>query len=106
MPGLVTPLREVWAAPALAALIASGACATAAQPMLLPIAGQGVVAGTPVIVDVRGAASVTADGNGWRGWPEDLATLMTPVWVRIRNPSSVPVRIQYNEFTLHGQAHT
>jgi hypothetical protein len=60
----------------------------------LPEAAAGAVAGVEVSVG----------GKRWSGQPADLESLVTPLYVRVRNGSSVPVRIRYRDFTLTSQS--
>jgi hypothetical protein len=43
-------------------------------------------------------------GKRWSGQPPDLESLVTPLYVRVRNGSDVPVRIRYGDFTVAGQS--
>lgn len=89
---------------ALVGWLALGGCLTSRQAALMPAPGYGTVAGSSLAAEGRDGVTVYADGNAWRGWPQNLATVLTPVWVSIQNTSHRPVRIQHDEFTLYGQS--
>ncbi len=59
-----------------------------------PEAAAGAVAGVEVSVG----------GKRWSDQPADLESLVAPLYVRVRNGSSVPVRIRYRDFTLASQS--
>ncbi len=88
----------------LAGVFVVGGCATSHEMALMPAAGYATVAGSSLAVEARGGVTIAADGNAWQGWPQNLPTVLTPVWVTIQNTSGHPVRVQYHEFTLNGQS--
>ena len=45
---------------------------------------------------------LVADGDAWKGTPENLERSLTPVLVRLENHSGRPVRLQYSDFALVG----
>jgi hypothetical protein len=70
------------------------ACAHA--PQLVPAPGA------PAAATVAGV-EVSAGGKRWSGEP-DLESLVTPLYVRVRNGSFAPVRIRYGDFTVTGRS--
>lgn len=44
-----------------------------------------------------------ADGDAWRGYPSDLESRLTPIYVRLENGSGRPLRLSYTDFSLVGQ---
>jgi hypothetical protein len=43
---------------------------------------------------------VLVDGDAWKGEPRDLAKVITPIWVTVRNRSRQPARIIHQNFSL------
>jgi len=72
------------AALALAALLLTACAGPASPPATATAAGVEVVAVT----------------NAWRGWPGNLATVVTPVRVRVVNRGEVPLRLSPTSFAL------
>ena len=83
-------------------LLASiGACAR--QPELLPSSGyRSAIGRRSLAVESRSGVTMTADGSVWDSPPKNLATEVTPVWVTLYNATRLPLRVQYDEFTLRG----
>jgi hypothetical protein len=75
------------------------ACAHA--PQLIPAPGAPRDPDSP---DAAAAAvagvEVSVGGKRWSGQPPDLDSLVTPLYVSVRNGGGVPVRIRYADFTV------
>jgi len=88
---------------ALLLLLLLLACAHA--PQLVPAPGA---PRDPTFPEAAAAAvagvEVSVGGKRWSGQPAELESLVTPLYVRVRNGSSVPVRIQFRDFTLISQS--
>lgn len=78
-----------------------GACA--GQPKLVPASGTNQDAEWPSMAweQARGVR-IWVDGDAWSGYPQELSEYVTPVFVRIQNNGTRPVRIAYSQFALVG----
>jgi hypothetical protein len=85
------------AASALIAALALAACATQLRPapgaVVLPGPGQAAVA-------EAGGVRIVASADAWRGDPESLDQVVTPMLVRVENDGTVPVQVRYEDFAL------
>ncbi len=74
-------------------------------PQLVPAPGAPRDPNSP---DAAAAAvadvEVSVGGKRWSGQPADLDSLVTPLYVRVRNGASVPVRLRYGDFTVTAQS--
>jgi hypothetical protein len=66
-------------------------------------------AGAPLAADRQGVAETAVSGvtvevaaDSWKGDPEDLGSLFTPVQVTLRNDSGKALRVSYRDFKLSG----
>jgi hypothetical protein len=86
---------------AVLSLIALGACAH--ERVLEPAAGASLAPGRPKVAEVSAAGvTVKVNGDAWKGDPQDLGTLFTPVRVTIENQSGKTLRVSYRDFSLAG----
>lgn len=80
-----------------AVAIALVGCATQLRPapeaLLLPGPGQAAIAET---AGVR----IVASADAWRGDPETLDRIVTPMLVRVENDGAVAVQVRYEDFAL------
>jgi hypothetical protein len=91
-----------WAVGLLGLAMAGGAVAGCAyQEGLVPAPSAAVVPGSPrVAYDKGGQVGLWVDGDAWRGYPRDLESVMTPIWVTIQNRGQQPVRVMYKDLAL------
>jgi hypothetical protein len=75
------------------------ACVHAPQLVPAPGAPRDPTSPDAAAATVAGV-EVSAGGKRWSGEPPDLDSLVTPLYVRVRNGSAVPVRIRYGDFTV------
>ncbi len=82
-------------------LLAACALACAGGHRLVPAPGvtRSSVRPGAAVAD-RGGVTLVADADAWRGAPEELARLMTPIYVRVRNDSDREIAIRYHDFRL------
>jgi hypothetical protein len=79
------------------------ACAHA--PRLVPAPGAPRDPNSPdAAADAVAGVEVSVGGKRWSGQPGDLESLVTPLYVRLRNGSPVAVRIRYGDFTVTGRS--
>jgi hypothetical protein len=85
------------AASLIAVAIALGGCAAQLRPapeaLVLPGPGQAAIAET---AGVR----IVASAEAWRGDPESLDRIVTPMLVRVENDGAVAVQVRYEDFAL------
>jgi len=82
-------------------LLALGACVH--QQVLEPAAGASLAPGRQDVAETTGAGvTVKVARDPWKGDPEDLGSLFTPVRVTIQNHSWKPLRVSYQDFSLSG----
>lgn len=90
--------------PAIAAILsvfALQACAT--TKVLEPAAGASLAPGHQDVAEMSAAGvTVKVAGDSWKGDPQNLGTLFTPVRVTIENHSGKTLRVSYRDFTLSG----
>jgi hypothetical protein len=80
---------------------AVGACAHG--KVLEPAAGAALAPGLHNVAEaVAAGVTVRVGGDSWKGDPQDLGGLFTPVRVTIRNQSGKTLRVHYSDFTLSG----
>jgi len=79
-------------------LLAAG-CAH--QARLVPAADASRLPDGSAVASAAGV-EVSVDSRTWSGSPRDLAAIVTPLFVSIRNDSPDPVRIRYRDLTLTG----
>jgi hypothetical protein len=87
---------------ALFSVFALGACVH--EKVLEPAAGAELAPGNNHDVAEASAAGVTikVSGDSWKGDPQDLGTLFTPVRVTLENHSGKTLRVSYRDFSLAG----
>jgi hypothetical protein len=86
---------------AVFSLLALAACAH--EKVLEPAAGAALAPGHQDVAEVSAAGvTVKVSGDSWRGDPQDLGTLFTPVHVTLENHSGKTLRVSYRDFTLAG----
>lgn len=80
-------------------LLVSIGCAH--TPQLVPAPNAPRDPATPGAAKVQVAGvDVSVGGQSWSGSPWDLASFVTPLYVRVQNSSAVPVQIRYSQFWL------
>jgi len=86
---------------AVLSVLALEACAT--EKVLKPAAGASLAPGRQNVAEASAAGvSVKVTGDAWKGDPQDLGTLFTPVRVTLENHSGKTLRVSYRDFTLGG----
>ena len=73
------------------------------EPQLLPDKTTQRTEG-PATASLHGV-QVRVDGDAWRGAPDRLPEVVTPVKVTIENSSGRPVRVAFADFSLDGKKH-
>lgn len=82
-------------------LFAIGACAH--EKVLEPAPGAALAPGLLNVAEASAAGvTVKVTGDSWKGDPQDLGTLLTPVRVTLENHSGKTVRVSYRDFTIAG----
>jgi hypothetical protein len=73
------------------------------EKVLEPASGVSLAPGREDVAEVA-AAGVTLEvtGDSWKGDPQDLGRLFTPVRVTIQNHSGKPLRVSYGDISLAG----
>ncbi len=80
---------------------AVGACAH--EKVLQPGAGAALAPGLKNVAEAATAGvTIRVTGDSWKGDPQDLQGLFTPLRVTIRNESGKTLRVRYNDFRLSG----
>jgi hypothetical protein len=84
-------------------LVVAIGCTHAPQLVPAPNAARDPSIPGAATVQVAGV-DVSVGGQSWSGSPSDLASLVTPLYVRLHNGSAVPIQLRYNLFWLssHG----
>lgn len=90
-------VRAPW--PLLAAWMVAAGCVS--TPELLPPSTAATTKTGAPVTEGEGVRLV-ARGDAWKGNPSNLASIVTPVQVRIENKSEHPLRIDYEDFVLVG----
>jgi len=86
---------------ALLSVFALEACAH--QKVLEPATGAALAPGRLNVAEASAAGvTVTVTGDSWKGDPQDLGSLFTPVRVTLENHSGKTLRVSYRDFTLAG----
>ena len=86
---------------AVLSVLALEACAT--EKVLEPAAGAQLAPGRQNVAETSAAGvSVKVAGDSWKGDPQDLGRLFTPVRVTITNTSGETLRVSYRDFRLSG----
>ncbi len=86
---------------ALLSVFALEACVH--EKVLEPATGAALAPGLPDVAEATAAGvSVKVTGDSWKGDPQDLGTLFTPVRVTLENHSGKTLRVSYRDFTLTG----
>jgi hypothetical protein len=81
--------------------LAVGACAH--EKVLQPAAGAALAPGLQNVAEATTAGvTVRVAGDSWKGDPQDLEGLFTPVRVTIRNQSGKTLRVRYSDFRVSG----
>lgn len=82
-------------------LLAAAGLGCAGGQRLVPAAGvtRSSVDPGAAVVD-RGGVTIAAHADAWRGVPDDLDRVMTPIYVRVRNDSDREIAIRYHDFRL------
>jgi hypothetical protein len=77
--------------------VALGGCVTQLRPapgaVVLPGPGQAAIA-------EAGGVRIVASADAWRGDPESLDRIVTPMLVRVENDGTVAVQVRYEDFAL------
>jgi hypothetical protein len=86
---------------ALVSVFALGACVH--EKVLEPAAGAELAPGHQNVAELAAAGvTVKVTGDSWKGDPQDLGRLFTPVRVTIENRSGKTLRVSYRDFSLSG----
>ena len=86
---------------AVLSVLALEACATG--KVLEPAAGATLAPGRLNVAELSAAGvTVNVTGDSWKGDPQDLGTLFTPVRVTLENHSGKTLRVSYRDFTVAG----
>jgi len=86
---------------AFAALLSALAAGCVHAVVLQPAAPAQVVPGQPNVASAEaGGIRVTVNGSPWRGAPNDLSDVVTPLLVTLENHSGAPVDVRYQDFSL------
>src|SRR5712691_10351275 len=86
---------------ALSCLFALAGCVH--DKVLEPAAGAALVPGRQNVAEQStSGVNLRVTGDAWKGDPQDLGTLFTPVRVTIENHSGKTLRVSYRDFTLAG----
>lgn len=86
---------------AMLSVLALEACAT--EKVLEPASGAQLAPGRPHVAETSGAGvTVKVAADSWKGDPQDLGRLFTPVRVTITNTSGKTLRVSYRDFSLSG----
>jgi hypothetical protein len=73
------------------------------EKVLEPAAGAPLAPGRQNVAEtVASGVTVKVTGDSWKGDPQDLGTLFTPVRVTIQNNSGKTLRVSYRDFALAG----
>lgn len=93
----MTMIRSI----ALVSGIALVACAQ--QKVLEPAPGAKLAPGRKDVAEAATAGvALKVSGDSWKGDPQDLGTLFTPILVTLQNQSGKTLRVSYQDFTLTG----
>lgn len=92
-------MRNRWVL--ISAVVVATSCSV--EPQLLPDKTTQRSEG-PAAASLSGV-QVRVDGDAWRGQPDRLPEVVTPVKVTIENSSGRPLRIAYVDFSLDGKKH-
>lgn len=85
----------------LLSVFALGACAT--SKVLEPAAGASLAPGHQNVAEMSAnGVTIEVAGDSWKGDPQNLGTLFTPVRVAIENQSGKTLRVSYRDFSLSG----
>jgi hypothetical protein len=86
---------------ALLSVFALEACAH--EKVLEPAAGTPLAPGRQNVAEMSAAGVIVkVSGDSWKGDPQDLGNLFTPVRVTIENQSGKTLRVSYRDFSLSG----
>src|SRR5438270_2325880 len=86
---------------ALLSVFAPEACVH--EKVLEPGAGAELAPGRANVAEAAAAGvSVKVTGDSWKGDPQNLGTLFTPVRVTLENHSGKTLRVSYRDFALAG----
>jgi hypothetical protein len=78
-----------------------GACVP--EKVLEPASGASLAPGRQNVAETAtGGVTVKVSGDSWKGDPQNLGTLFTPVRVTIANQSGKTLRVSYRDFSLTG----
>lgn len=90
-------MRTIHAWSLCAAIVAAAAGGCAAE--LEPAPGAELVA-EDAAIEREAGVEIVAAADAWRGYPDDLDAMLTPVLVTITNNSEADLQIRYEYFTL------
>src|SRR5260221_3455666 len=86
---------------AVLSVLALEPCAT--PKALEPAAGAALAPGRLNVAEASASGvTVKVTGDSWKGDPQDLGTLFTPVRVTLENHSGKTLRVSFRDFTLAG----